>query len=62
MGLKSAVWVSLIPVVWKERVLMALGITVVFYAMNALLSLLVKKTKIELPFVKVHNLSFRHRA
>lgn len=61
MGLKSTVWVSLIPVVWKERVLMALGITVVFYAMNVLLNLLVKKTKIELPFVKLHNLSFRHR-
>ena len=62
MGLKSAVWVSLIPVVWKERVLMAIGITVVFYAMNALLGLLVKKIKIELPFVKLHKLSFRHRA
>lgn len=62
MGLKSTIWVSLIPVVWKERVLMAIGITVVFYAMNALLNMLVKKTKIELSFVKLHNLSFRHRA
>lgn len=59
MGLKSSIWISLIPVVWKERVLMAIGITVTFYAVNALLKTLTSKTKFELPFVKVHNLSFR---
>jgi len=61
LGLKSAVWLSLVPIVWQERGLMAIGITVTFYVVNALLKLLTTKTKLELPFVKVHNLSFRHR-
>jgi len=59
MGLKSAVWISLIPVVWKERVLMAIGITVTYWLLNLVLSAVVNKTKVSLPFVQLHNLSFR---
>lgn len=51
MGLKSTVWISLIPVVWKERVLMALGVTVTFYVFNSVLSWLVNRKHISLPFL-----------
>lgn len=43
LNLKSAVWISLIPVVWKERGLMAIGITLTFIIFNYLLALLNKK-------------------
>ncbi|PIT87635.1 MAG: hypothetical protein COU31_01625 [Candidatus Magasanikbacteria bacterium CG10_big_fil_rev_8_21_14_0_10_40_10] len=42
-NLKTAVWISLIPVVWKERGLMAVGITLTFIAFNYLLSLVDRK-------------------
>ncbi|KKP59660.1 MAG: hypothetical protein UR53_C0001G0160 [Candidatus Magasanikbacteria bacterium GW2011_GWC2_34_16] len=42
-NLKTAVWVSLIPVVWKERGLMALGITITFIAFSWLFNYLNKK-------------------
>ena len=54
MGLQSAVWVGLIPVVWKERGLMAIGITVTFIIFNFLMSVLAQKTKIQLPFIKLN--------
>jgi hypothetical protein len=53
MGLKSSVWVSLVPVVWKERGFMAIGITVTYIIFNYLLSLISYKTKISLPFVRL---------
>lgn len=45
-NLKSEVWLSLIPVVWKERVLMALGIALIFIAFNYVLSSVDKKIKL----------------
>lgn len=51
LGLKSAVWAGLMPIVWKERVLMAIGITVTFYIFNSVLSWLVNRKHISLPFV-----------
>ena len=51
MGLKSAVWIGLIPVVWKERVLMTIGITITFYVFSGVLNWLVNKKHISLPFV-----------
>jgi len=52
-NMKAELWISLIPVVWKERGLMALGITLTFVSFNYLLSLLDKK--IELPAsIKLH--------
>lgn len=54
LNLKAIVWTGLIPVVWKERALMAIGITVAFIAFNYLLSLLEKKFHIALPFVKLN--------
>jgi len=54
LGLKSYVWISLIPIVWKERGLMAIGITVTFIGFNYLFSLLNKKFHITLPFVKLN--------
>lgn len=54
LNLPSAVWISLIPVVWKERIIMAFGITVTYIAFNYLLSFLEKKYHIQLPFVKLN--------
>lgn len=54
LNMKSALWIGLIPVVWKERVLMAFGITLTYIAFNYLFSLLEKKFHIALPFVKLH--------
>ncbi|KKQ27157.1 MAG: hypothetical protein US42_C0014G0054 [Candidatus Magasanikbacteria bacterium GW2011_GWC2_37_14] len=54
LGLKSYVWIGLIPIVWKERGLMAIGITVTFIGFNYLFSLLNKKFHITLPFVKLN--------
>jgi len=54
LSLKSAVWISLIPVVWKERGLMAIGITLTFIAFNFLMSLIENKLNIKLPFIKLN--------
>ncbi len=54
LGLKSAVWINLIPVVWKERGLMAIGIALTYVAGNYLFILLEKKFNITLPFIKVN--------
>ncbi|MEK7065261.1 MAG: hypothetical protein AAB963_02345 [Patescibacteria group bacterium] len=50
-NMKAALWISLIPIVWKERGMMAIGITVTFYIFNGVLSWLVNKKHISLPFV-----------
>jgi len=42
-NLKASVWIGLIPIVWKERGLMAIGITCAFYFSRYLLSLAAKK-------------------
>ena len=42
-NMKAAIWISLIPVVWKERGLMAVGITLTYLAFNAALKFSVKK-------------------
>jgi hypothetical protein len=52
-NLKSAVWISLIPIVWKERGLMAVGITLTFVAFNYLLSLVDKKIELH-NHIKLH--------
>lgn len=57
LGLKSAVWAGLMPIVWKERMLMAIGITATFYLMNSLLNWLVNKKHIALPFVQLKTFS-----
>lgn len=54
LNLKSAVWISLIPVVWKERVLMAIGIMLTYMAFNYIMSLLLTRTKLQLPFLKIN--------
>lgn len=53
-GMKASIWLSLIPIVWKERGLMAIGIVVTFISFNYLLSLLEKKFHISLPFIKLN--------
>ncbi|MFH1789853.1 MAG: hypothetical protein ABH832_02185 [bacterium] len=45
-NLKASIWIGLIPVVWMERGLMAVGITVTFIVFNYLLSLVDKKIKL----------------
>lgn len=52
-NLKAAVWTSLIPIVWQERMLMAIGITLTYVLFNFLLSL-IEKTGIKLPFIKLN--------
>lgn len=42
-NLKAETWLSLIPIVWKERGLMALGITLTFLIFNFILQLLSNK-------------------
>lgn len=54
LNLKASVWISLIPVVWKERIIMAFGITITYIAFNYLFSLLEKKYHVSLPFVKLN--------
>lgn len=44
LNMKAAVWMSLIPLVWKERGLMAIGITLTYLAMNALIKYVSAKT------------------
>lgn len=48
-------WIGLIPIVWKERGLMAIGIALTYMLFNYLMSVVLKKTKIELPFVTLHS-------
>ncbi len=45
-NMKAIVWIGLIPVVWKERGLMALGITLTFISFNYILSLVDKKIQL----------------
>lgn len=45
-NLKASAWIGLIPIVWLERGLMAIGITLTFIAFNYLLSLIDKKIKL----------------
>ena len=53
-NMPAALWIGLIPVVWKERMLMALGITLTYIVFNYLMSLVVQKTKLKLPFLKLN--------
>jgi hypothetical protein len=43
LNLPTSAWIGLIPVVWKERGLMALGITITFWIANRALGLLSQK-------------------
>jgi len=63
MNLKAAVWIGLIPIVWKERMLMAVGIMVTFIVFNFIMSLVMNKFHIKLPFVKLNpKYSFGYKA
>lgn len=53
-NMEAGKWIGLIPIVWKERGLMAIGITLTYILFNYLMSFVFKKTKLELPFVKLH--------
>jgi hypothetical protein len=54
LNMKAELWIGLIPIVWKERVLMAIGITLTFIAFNYLLSWIDRKLHIKLPFISLH--------
>jgi hypothetical protein len=61
-NLKAAVWLSLIPIVWQERGLMALGICATYVVFNWGLSFVLAKTGIKLPFVKINpKYAFGHK-
>ncbi|HAZ29063.1 MAG TPA: hypothetical protein DCY48_04825 [Candidatus Magasanikbacteria bacterium] len=53
-NMKAVVWVGLVPIVWKERLVMAGGITLTYIAFNYLFSLISEKTKFKIPFVQIH--------
>lgn len=53
-NMKASIWIGLIPVVWKERMLMAVGIALTFMLFNYLMSLVESKFHIKLPFVKLN--------
>ena len=55
LNMPAAAWIGLIPIVWKERGLMAIGITVTFVGFNYLFSLLNKKFHLSLPFLKLNH-------
>lgn len=53
-NLKATAWAALMPMVWKERGLMAIGITLTYIGFNFIFSLLDKKFHITLPFIKLN--------
>ena len=53
-NMKAGIWLSLMPIVWKERGLMVLGICFTYIAFNYLLSIISKKLHWQLPFVKLN--------
>lgn len=53
-NVKAELWIGLIPVVIKERFLMALGITLTYILFNYILSLAVEKAKLKLPFLSLN--------
>ena len=52
--LKAPLWIGLIPVVWKERLLMAAGITLTYILFNYILGLIVQKTALRLPWLRLN--------
>ena len=61
-NMKAAIWLSLIPLVWKERMLMAAGITLTYIAFNYLMSVIQQKTKLKFPFVTLNpKYTLRHK-
>lgn len=53
-NMKAELWTALVPVVWLERGLMATGIILTYVLLNYVLSLIVRKAGITLPFVKLN--------
>ncbi len=51
LNMKAPLWISLIPVVWKERGLMTIGMTLTYLAFNVLFKWLGNKGWIKTPFV-----------
>jgi len=51
-NMKAELWIGLVPIVWKERGLMAIGIMLTYIVFNYCLSAVFKKWNIHLP--KVH--------
>lgn len=51
-NMKAALWIGLMPVVWKERGLMAIGITVTYVAFNYLLRFVVNYYQLNIPFLR----------
>lgn len=54
LNMKAGLWMSLIPIVWKERGLMAIGITLTYIAFNYLLSLATRTAKFEKTFITLN--------
>jgi hypothetical protein len=53
-NMKAEMWAGLIPVVWMERGLMALGIALTYIALNYLMSIVINKAGVSLPFIKLN--------
>ncbi len=53
-GMKSTIWLSLIPIVWRERFLMAIGITLTYILANYVLSIVREKTNWKLSFAEIN--------
>jgi hypothetical protein len=61
-NMKASIWISLIPIVWKERVLMAIGIMLTYIVFNYMMSMVREKSNIKLDFVKLNpKYSLRHK-
>ena len=54
LNMKASLWIGLTPIVWKERLLMAAGITVTYMVFTYVLSAVFKKFNLQLPRVSLN--------
>ncbi len=60
-NMKAALWIGLIPVVWKERMLMALGIMLTFVVFNHIFAWLKQHTRLPLSFISTESRYLWHK-
>ena len=53
-NMKATLWIGLIPIVWKERLAMTIGITITYVAFNYVISFILQKMHITIPFLSLN--------
>lgn len=56
-NMKASAWIGLIPIVWKERGLMAIGITLTYLLFNKLFQVSVNRGWLKLSALKLHQIN-----